>query len=115
MNIELNTSQTVQTWLQGVHEQSGSTPEADTKRLQILAEFCAQVEKQPDEIIDDCLRDVDGGGKKIRAKGRRFYADKINEFEQQATGSSGEKRQKANYIRSFLIHNGVLMQTSPLA
>lgn len=32
----------------------------------------------------------------------------------QSAGSIGEKRQKANYIRSFLIHNGVLLQTSPL-
>ncbi len=114
MSTNFEEAKTVQTWLQGVHEQSGVSAEADAKRVQILAEFCAHVEKQPDEIIDDCLRDVEGGGKKIRAKGRRFYADKINEFEQQAAGSSGERRQKANYIRSFLIHNGVLMQTSPL-
>ncbi len=114
MNTNFDASKAVQTWLQGVHEQSGVSAEADAKRVQILAEFCACVEKQPDEIIDDCLRDVEGG-KKIRAKGRRFYADKINEFEQQATGSSGERRQKANYIRSFLIHNAVLIQTSPLS
>lgn len=115
MSTHFEEAQTVQTWLHGVHEQSGASAEADAKRVQILAEFCALVEKQPDEIIDDCLRDVEGGGKKIRAKGRRFYADKINEFEQQATGSSGERRQKANYIRSFLIHNAVLIQTSPLS
>ena len=114
MSTPFTDCQTVQTWLQGVHEQSGVSPEADSKRVQVLAEFCARVEKQPDEIIDDCLRDVDGGGKKIRAKGRRFYADKINEFEQQSDGTRGEKRQNANYIRSFLIHNGVLIQTSPL-
>jgi len=114
MSVQFADCQTVQTWLQGVHEQSGVSPEADAIRVQVLAEFCARVEKQPDEIIDDCLRDVEGGGKKIRAKGRRFYADKINEFEQQAEGSSGEQRRKANYIRSFLIHNGVLIQTSPL-
>jgi len=61
---------------------------------------------------------VNSGGKKIRAKGRRFYADKINEFEQQSDGTPGQKRQKANYVRSFLVHNGVLIgvliQTSPL-
>jgi hypothetical protein len=115
MSTAFEETKSVQTWLQGVHEQSGVSAEADAKRVQVLAEFCARVEKQPDEIIDDCLRDVDGGGKKIRAKGRRFYADKINEFEQQADGTTGEKRQKANYIRSFLIHNGVLIQTSPLS
>lgn len=113
MSSNITESQTVQTWLAGVHEQSGLSPEADAKRLQVLAEFCTMAEKQPDEIIDDCLRDVDGG-KKIRVKGRRFYADKINEFEQQGEGTSGDRRQRANYVRSFLIHNGVLIQTSPL-
>jgi hypothetical protein len=111
MNID--ECRTVQTWLAGVHEQSGVSPENDAKRLQVLAEFCAKLEKTPDQIIDDCLRDVDGG-KKIRVKGRRYYAEQITEFEQQAAGNSGERRQKANYIRSFLIHNGVLLQTSPL-
>jgi len=113
MSTNFNDSTTVQTWLNGVHEQSGVSPEADVKRVQVLEEFCTRIGKRPDEIIDDCLRDVDGG-KKIRVKGRRFYADKISEFEQQAEGTSGERRQKANYVRSFLIHNGVLIQTSPL-
>jgi hypothetical protein len=111
--MNINEYQAVQTWLHGVHEQSGVSPEHDAKRLQVLMEFCARVEKTPDQIIDECLRDVDGG-KKIRVKGRRFYAEQITAFEQQAAGSIGEKRQKANYIRSFLIHNGVLLQTSPL-
>jgi hypothetical protein len=114
METNLTDYHTVQTWLAGVHEQSGVSPENDIKRLHILAEFCARIEKTPDQIIDECLRDVDGG-KKIRVKGRRFYAEQISEFEQQAEGHSGEKRQKANYIRSFLIHNGVLLQTSPLS
>ena len=113
MSTNFDNNKTVQTWIAGVHEQSGVSPENDAKRLQVLAEFCARVEKEPDQIIDECLRDVDGG-KKIRVKGRRFYAEKIAEFEQQAEGTSAEKRQKANYIRSFLIHNGVLLQTSPL-
>jgi hypothetical protein len=114
MSTDISDYKTVQTWITGVHEQSGVSPENDTKRLQVLAEFCARVEKDPDQMIDECLRDVEGG-KKIRVKGRRFYAEKIAEFEQQAEGSPSEKRQKANYIRSFLIHNGVLLQTSPLS
>jgi len=113
MSTNFNDSKTVQTWIAGVHEQSGVSPENDAKRLQVLAEFCALIAKEPDQIIDECLRDVEGG-KKIRVKGRRFYAEKIAEFEQRGEGTASEKRQKANYIRSFLIHNGVLIQTSPL-
>ena len=101
MSTDLNNYKTVQTWLQGVHEQSGVSSEADSKRIQVLTEFCARVEKQPDEIIDDCLRDVDGGGKKIRAKGRRFYAEKINEFEQQSDGKPGKNARKQTIFAAF--------------
>jgi hypothetical protein len=114
MSMNLNGYKTVQTWIAGVHEQSDISPENDAKRLQTLAEFCTQIEKNPDQIIEECLRNVDGG-KKIRGKGRRFYAEQIAAFEQEAEGGPGEKRQKANYVRSFLIHNGVLLQTSPLS
>jgi hypothetical protein len=113
MSTNFEHSKAVQTWIAGVHEQSGVSPDTDARRLRVLAEFCAFVERDPDQIVDECLRDVEGG-KKIRVKGRRFYAQKITEFEQQAEGTASEKRQKANYIRSFLIHNGVLLQTSPL-
>jgi hypothetical protein len=113
MSTTFESSKSVHTWLTGVHEQSGVSPENDARRLHVLAEFCLFVGKDPDQIIDECLRDVDGG-KKIRVKGRRFYVQKITEFEQQVEGTPSEKRQKANYIRSFLIHNGILLQTSPL-
>lgn len=103
----------VQTWLQGLADQSGVSREEGRARVAVLRAFCTAVEKEPDEIIAECLREVDGG-KKIRARGRRFYADRISEFESRIDGPSGEQRQQGNYIRSFLIHNGVLLQTSPL-
>ena len=113
MAANFDESKTVQVWLEGVHGQSGVSPDDDARRVATLAEFCVFVEREPDQIIDECIRDVEGG-KKIRVKGRRFYAQKIQEFEQQGGGSPSQKRQRANYIRSFLIHNGVLLQTSPL-
>ncbi|MCS6927597.1 MAG: hypothetical protein NZ578_17035 [Candidatus Binatia bacterium] len=111
MDTKCETSKAIQTWLAGVHEQSGVSREHDARRLHVLA--CLFVEKDPDQIIDECLREVENG-KKIRAKGRRFDAQKITEFEQQAEGTASEKRHKANYIRSFLSHNGILSQTRPL-
>ena len=33
MSANFNDYRTVQVWLQGVHEQSGVSPEADTKRM----------------------------------------------------------------------------------
>ena len=113
MAVNFHEDKTVQAWLEVVHEQSGASPEGDAQRIGVLTEFCAFVEKEPGQIIDECIRDVEGG-KKVRVKGRRFYAQKIQEFEQQGEGSPSQKRQRANQIRSFLIHNGVLLQTSPL-
>ena len=43
MSTDLNNYKTVQTWLQGVHEQSGVSPEADIKRVQVLVEFCSRM------------------------------------------------------------------------
>ncbi len=114
MAANIRNAKTVRTWLAGLEDQSGVSREEALQRVAVLTEFCTLVEKGPDQIIDECLREVDGG-KKIRAKGRRIYAEKITEFESHIDGGAAEKRQKGNYIRSFLIHNGVLLQTSPLA
>lgn len=113
MPYDIENAASVQTWLQGLAEQSGVSREEGRARVAVLRAFCVAIEKEPDEIIAECLREVDGG-KKIRAKGRRFYADRIGEFESRVDGPPGERRQQGNYIRSFLIHNGVLLQTSPL-
>ncbi len=114
MPMDIENTKTIQTWLQGLEDQSGVSRDEGLQRVAVLHDFCALVEKEPDQIIDECLREVEGG-KRIRAKGRRFYADKITEFESGIGGGAGEKRRKGNYIRSFLIHNGVLLQTSPLS
>ena len=97
----------------GLEEQSGIPRREGLERVSALDAFCELVQKEPNQIIEECLREVDGG-KKIRAKGRRFYAGKITEFEETIEGGPGNRRQKGNYIRSFLIHNGILLQTSPL-
>ena len=111
---DIENTKTVQTWLKGLEDQSGVSRDEGLQRVAVLSDFCTLVEKAPDQIIAECLREVEGG-KKIRAKGRRFYADRITEFESNIEGGAGEKRQQGNYIRSFLIHNGVLLQTSPLS
>ena len=114
MPTDIENTTTVQTWLKGLEDQSGVSRDEGLQRVAVLQDFCTLVDKEPDQIIAECLREVEGG-KRIRAKGRRFYADKITEFEAHVGGGTGEKRQKGNYIRSFLIHNGVLLQTSPLS
>jgi hypothetical protein len=106
---ELRAAATVRTWFEGLRAQSDVDPDADPDRLRILAAFCERVGKTPDEIIADCLRPA-GDGLKIRVKGRRFYAEEIAAFQAVAAAEPREQVRWGNTVRSFLIHNGVLLQ-----
>src|SRR3989304_5652284 len=63
----------------------------------------------PDTIIGECVRERDGE-KRVRDKGRRRYADLIMQFQSQVEGSRVKRGKWGNTVRSFLIHNGVLLQ-----
>ena len=76
----------------------------------MLEAFCRFAGKDPDAVIDECVL-VRDGEKRIRAKGRRHYADLITEFQSQVEGSRLTRGKWGNTIRSFLIHNGILLQT----
>ena len=101
---------TVQAWLQGLHGQWGQEPQDMESRLEVLERFCRFVERDPDAIIAECEREVEGG-KRIRIKGRRFYAEKIAEFQASVAGDSRTQAQWGNTVRSFLIHNGIFLQS----
>lgn len=101
---------TVQTWLDGLRQHWGGDPERDDpERLDALEAFCRFAEKDPDAIIDECVQ-VRDGEKRIRAKGRRRYADLIAQFQSQVQGSRLRRAKWGNAARSFLIHNGILLQ-----
>jgi hypothetical protein len=78
-------------------------------RLETLERFCTLVEREPDAIIADCAREVEGG-KRIRIKKRRFYSDKIDEFQSSVNGDARAQTRVGNIVRSFMIHNGIFMQ-----
>jgi len=105
---KLEAQESVKRWYHYYERHWGPPPDWDFK-LKALARFAEFVGKEPDGMIKECLREVEGGYKKIRAKKRRFYIEKIREFEEQIGGFEG--RQWANAIRSFFIHNGVAMST----
>ncbi len=101
---------TVQTWLDGLRQHWGGEPERDDpERIEILEAFCRFAEKDPDTIIEECVL-VRDGEKRIRAKGRRRYADLIVQFQSQVEGSRLKRAKWGNTVRSFLIHNGILLQ-----
>jgi hypothetical protein len=112
MKDEWRASKSVQTWLTGLREQSQADPDGDPARLDTLERFCAFVDKDPDTIVHECLRESDAGTK-ISIKGRRLYATKIEEFAQQA-GDARTRAALGSTLRSFLIHNGIFLQAAPV-
>ena len=104
--------ESVQTWFRGLTEQSGVDPLADPSRLELLAEFCSLVELDPDQLVTACLLQKEGAETKISIKGRRRMADKIAEFQaKDVSAGSRDRARRGNTIRSFLIHNGILLQS----
>lgn len=113
LNGPLEKYQTVKTWFAGLREQSDVDPTADPSRLRLLEEFCRFVEMDPDEVLKACLLEKEGRETKISIKGRRRMAEKIVEFQNLGEGlSSRDRAQRGNTIRSFLIHNGILLQAA---
>ncbi len=100
----------VQTWLQGLSEQWGDAPGDWEQRLQALADFCSFAEKDPDTVIKECVRESEAG-KRISVKGRRFYNDKIAEWQATLPGDRPAQGRAGNAVRSFLIHNGIFLQS----
>ena len=101
---------TVQTWLRGLREQWGEDPTDWGDRLEALASFCAFVGKDPDTAIEECVRESHSG-RRISVKGRRFYSDKIAEWEAALPGDRAARRRAGSAVRSFLIHNGIFLQS----
>ena len=111
LKTPLESYPSVQTWFQGLREQSGVDPAADPSRLKLLEEFCRSVELDPDEVIKACLLEKEGRDTKISIKGRKRVAQMVADFQAAAENlSTRERAHRGNTIRSFLIHNGILLQ-----
>lgn len=101
---------TVQTWRAGLREQWGEEPSDWAERLAALERFCSYIEKDPDTAVRECLRESEGGTR-ISVKGRRFYDTKIAEWQASLPGDGREQGRAGNAVRSFLIHNGIFLQS----
>ncbi len=102
---------TVRAWLDGLRQHWGGDPEHDDpERLEILEAFCRFADKDPDTIISECVL-VKDGEKRIRTRGRARYAGLITEFQSGVEGSRTRRARWGNTVRSFLIHNGILLQS----
>ena len=101
---------TVRTWLEGLKEHWGGDPATDDpERLPILEAFCRFAGVDPDTIIQECTRIDKAGDRRISVKGRRKWSELIDQFQAQVEGSRVRKAKWGNTVRSFLIHNGILL------
>lgn len=101
---------TVHTWLVHLQRQTQLTPPEHQESLHILAAFCAYVGQAPDAIIAACFRDTPEG-QKIHRRNRQHYAAQIDAFQRQVAGDRRQQAQYGRVVRSFLIHNGIMLQT----
>ncbi len=99
----------VQTWLDGLRQHWGGDPATDDPdRLPAMEAFCRYADRDPDQIIKETTM-IKDGEKRIRLKGRERYSNLIDEWQAGIEGSRVRKAKHGNTIRSFLIHNGVLL------
>jgi len=101
----------VRTWLDGLKQHWGGDPlNDDPERLPILEAFCRHINRDPDQMVKETTMLKDGE-RRIRTKGRARYVQMIEEWQAGIEGSRIRKAKWGNTIRSFLIHNGVQMQS----
>ena len=101
----------VATWLEGLKQHWGGDPaNDDPERLPMLEAFCLHINRDPDQMIKETTM-IKDGEKRIRTKGRERYVALIDAWQATCEGSRIRKAKHGNTVRSFLIHNGVLLQS----
>lgn len=101
--------ESVRTWLDGLRQHWGGDPaNDDPDRLPALEAFCRHAGRDPDAIIGETTMTKDGE-RRIRLQGRARYAALIDEWQATIEGSRIRRGKYGNIVRSFLIHNGVLL------
>lgn len=99
----------VQAWIDGLRQHWGGDPATDDpERLPILEAFCRHLNRDPDQMIKETTM-IKDGERRIRTKGRERYSAAIDEWQATVEGSRIRKAKWGNTVRSFLIHNGVLL------
>lgn len=85
--------------------------EVREQKLGILEDFCTKVDKQPDELVAFCiLRKKATGERFLSVKRREAINNWLDEFVDEQGWTGKQAVVNANVVRSFLIHNGVLIQ-----
>src|SRR3990172_6927398 len=99
--------QTARTWFESLRQQWGEEPSDWEERLNALAAFCAFAEKDPDTMVSECLRES-ASGTRISAKGRRFYSDRIAEWQASLPGDPAAPGRAGHALPNFFIPNTII-------
>lgn len=89
-------SESIALWRSGL-ESNGVPEDEILERISVIDEFAEFVGSTPDEMVATC---IDSEAGKVRVKERKRFEAAIDEF-------AADSVEKANVVRSFLIHNGV--------
>jgi hypothetical protein len=85
--------------------------ETREERLAILAAFCDKVGMGPDELVAFCILHKKATGERFLSVKRREAVNRwLEEFAAEQGWTGKQAVVNANVVRSFLIHNGVLIQ-----
>lgn len=107
---EIEVHASVRQWAAGSGHQH-DPPEVREYKLWVLASFCAKVRKPPDELVAFCiLRKKVTGERFLSVKRREVINGWLDEFAFEQGWTGKQAVVNANVVRSFLIHNGVLIQ-----
>jgi len=109
---DISSAESVRHWLEraGHHD---APPEVQQHRLTVLAEFCRQFGRDPDELVAYCfLRKRDSGQRFCSVKRREEINRALDAFAAEQGWTGKEAVVNANIVRSYLIHNGVPIQGS---
>lgn len=107
---DLLDARTVKHWIISARLDSEPSEELD-KRLGILADFVVRVGKDPDDLVEYCfLRKRDTGERFSSVKRRADVNDWIEDFVAHRGWTGRDAVVNGNTIRSFMIHNGAVIQ-----
>jgi hypothetical protein len=93
--------------VQNYLDQMAEKPEEERRtKLEVLAEFCAFVERTPDQMVEEIFN-VET--RKYRKRG--FYTERVQEFSEQIEGTWKIQTKRGNVVRGFFIANGRRLPT----
>ena len=106
----IRSAESVRRWFAsaGHHRQAEPVQES---YLRILFDFCTHRETTPDDLVAFCyLRRRASGERFVSVKRRTTVNEWLEDFVDTQGWSGKEAVVNANVVRSFLIHNGILIQ-----